>query len=101
MKLAMKKVTIAEEQPKMIHTIWVINLPGHRRATDDLEDNRDEIGENTPQAILSHNDLPLHTSQKKPQKGWYANHSSCKYYCLDGDSTYSKVEIDFPDGKHW
>lgn len=59
--------------------------------------------ENTPQAILSHNDRPLHmTSQKKPQKGWYAYHSSssCKYYCLDGESTYSKVAIDLPDGKH-
>jgi hypothetical protein len=53
--------------------------------------------ENTPQGILSYNDRPLHmTSQKKPQKGWYMKfpyHSSCKY-CLDGDSTCSKVRID-------
>lgn len=57
--------------------------------------------ENTPRAILSHSDRPLHmTRQKKLQKGWYMESSYCKYCCLDCDATYSKVEIDFADEKY-
>lgn len=47
MKLAMNKVTKAEEQKKMMNTVWVLILQGHRRTTDELEDKIDGIGEHT------------------------------------------------------